>query len=377
MIAVIADDYTGAAEVGGVALGRGADTVIFTEIPETDYPEISVFALNSRSVKSFDAYSLVRNIVNAIPENAMLFKKTDSILRGNIYDEIKAVIDNTNKKRALVIAGNPSLGRVISKGRYYVKGTPLHMTGFAEDPMYPAVTSDVTGIVGSGVDDVYSCSLSDDLPESGVIIGDVSSYEDMLLWIDRVGEETLLAGSAAFFNAFLEKNGFRNSISMPHFNVDLKSSLFVLGSAYPKSAETLSRFSNSGIVFFNIPLDDISDIKKNQKKYSSSILRRLKKKECIAVTIHPNDKSIKHYDRNNVLSIGNIIEQVIDNAKINYLFIEGGSTSFKVMKALNIKKLVPVNELDAGIIQMKSTDFPGLNIITKPGSYIWPVEVLP
>ena len=42
------------------------------------------------------------------------------------------------------------------------------------------------------------------------------------------------------------------------------------------------------------------------------------------------------------------------------------------MLSMNISELYPQRELDFGIIMMKADDYPGLNIITKPGSYKWP-----
>ena len=57
------------------------------------------------------------------------------------------------------------------------------------------------------------------------------------------------------------------------------------------------------------------------------------------------------------------------------LVIEGGATTFEIIKRLNIKKLYPIYEIDPGIIQMKVDGFPGLCIITKPGSYNWPDDI--
>ena len=52
MIAVIADDFTGAAEIGGIGIRHGLDVVIETEDISQTTADLVVFATNSRSLEA-------------------------------------------------------------------------------------------------------------------------------------------------------------------------------------------------------------------------------------------------------------------------------------------------------------------------------------
>ena len=60
-----------------------------------------------------------------------IYKKTDSVLRGHIVDELKIQMQLTGKQKAFFMPANPSLDRTISNGKYFVNNVPLNETAFA------------------------------------------------------------------------------------------------------------------------------------------------------------------------------------------------------------------------------------------------------
>lgn len=68
-----------------------------------------------------------------------IYNKTDSVLRGNVTHEVEAVIQALGLDGVLLVPANPSLGRTIEGGRYFVRGRPLHETEFARDPRHQRV----------------------------------------------------------------------------------------------------------------------------------------------------------------------------------------------------------------------------------------------
>ena len=52
----------------------------------------------------------------------------------------------------MLIPANPSRGRCIANGRYFIHGTLLSETEFARDPEFPARSSDVLALLDSGSD---------------------------------------------------------------------------------------------------------------------------------------------------------------------------------------------------------------------------------
>lgn len=147
MIAVIADDITGAAEMAGIGFRYGLRTSLVTEVSEA-LPDcdILVVATDTRSMAEEEAVAETRRVVRRLWDAGVrkFFKKTDSALRGHVVPELIVLLEELPYTRVVYLPQNPSKGRVIKEGVYYINGKPLHETSFAFDPEFPATTSVVT-----------------------------------------------------------------------------------------------------------------------------------------------------------------------------------------------------------------------------------------
>lgn len=377
MIAVIADDFTGAAEIGGVGLKYGFNVVIGSPVGNFEDADLLVVVANTRSLNEKDAFSEIKIITKKLlADNPdYIFKKQDSVLRGNIATELIAQLNVTGKKKVIMIAGNPSLGRIIKKGIYTVNGVPLAKTSFADDPDFPVKSSFVTDIVKSGEINVVSLPVNAVLPNEGIIIGDVCNYSEMGKWAEIVSENMVVAGGAGFFDVMLSKkytpvlSGYEKSLAVGN------TALFIFGSKFPKAELLPCGLTNRTSVKVNMP-DEIYDNAefdyKMLEKWAIQIISGLRKKKKVIVTVeqkYSKDPNISERIRQN---IGELVELIIGKVALSDLVIEGGATTFDVLKAMNIKKLFPDKTLAQGIIQMKTDDYPEMTITTKPGSYPWP-----
>jgi hypothetical protein len=108
----------------------------------------------------------------------VIFKKIDSVLRGHVAAELEAQMKAMGKARALIVAANPSLGRTIVNGQYFVGGVPLAETSFSDDPDFPVHTSVVTDIVTSDHFPVVSIEWNREIPLSGLVIANVATPDD-------------------------------------------------------------------------------------------------------------------------------------------------------------------------------------------------------
>ena len=94
---IIADDFTGALDTGIQFAAYGARTEIMTDTDMEfgDYPSAEVFIVDTetRHLPGPEAYDVVYRLARKAREAGItyLYKKTDSGLRGNIAQEIKAV----------------------------------------------------------------------------------------------------------------------------------------------------------------------------------------------------------------------------------------------------------------------------------------------
>lgn len=381
MIAVIADDFTGAAEIGGIGLRHGLNVVIETEPVNGDDADLLIIATDTRSMEEGDAAKhikyITRELLTLNPE--MIYKKVDSVLRGNIKSEVMAQMEATGQNRAIIIAANPIFKRIISGGQYFIDDIPLNETCFASDPHHPVLSSMVTKVIGG--DDssrVYSAKLNEDMPHEGMVIGDVKCLDDLQKWTGYYNEDTLMAGASGFFDALLEKRtGMRENSEKekPEFG---ETSFFVLGSTFPKENDFFRDIKKQGYFISNMP----AEIYRNKnydplyfRSWVNDLVDGIKKhKKVVACVNHPMSDEQEIGCRINEI-VGDLVKQVLDKVKVNELLIEGGSTTFKVLDNLGIKKLFPLNELDTGVIRMDLKEKWGFKLTTKPGSYFWPKDV--
>jgi len=182
MIAAIADDFTGAAEIGGIGLRHGLNVIIETEPIRNRNADLIIIATDTRSLRADEASKQIAQITEHLLQfnPVLIFKKIDSVLRGNIKEELLAQMKVSGKRRALVIAANPVFKRIIRDGIYYIDDIPLNETRFSSDPQYPIRSSAVKEILGANERSLfYNLKPDDKLPKTGLIIGDVSDFDDL------------------------------------------------------------------------------------------------------------------------------------------------------------------------------------------------------
>ena len=132
---VIADDTTGAAEMAGIAHEAGYDVRLVCG-GNTATSGTTVIATDTRSMTEDEAIAETRRITSHLspltshpsPLTSHLFKKTDSALRGHVVAELKTLMETMGYQRAVYLPANPSKGRIIKDGVYYINGTPIDQT---------------------------------------------------------------------------------------------------------------------------------------------------------------------------------------------------------------------------------------------------------
>jgi uncharacterized protein YgbK (DUF1537 family) len=378
MIAVIADDFTGAAEIGGIGIRYGLSVVIETEDIRNHHADLLIIATDTRSLCAKEASEHIFRITKELEKlkPTFIFKKVDSVLRGNIVEELSAQMQASNKNRAIVIAANPIFKRIIRDGIYYIDEIPLHETCFAADPEYPINSSSVLSIVGMFNDTiVLNLKPEEELPENGLIIGDTTSSGDLEKWALRIDENTLIAGASGFFEALLAKqSSLQPVIEAPFFPYG-QNSLYVLGSTFPKNFDFIKKLHESSYFLSNMPQEIY-----NNKNFDPSFLEYwvndivlgIRRHQKVAVSVVHSPSNDPEITKRIKFIIGDLIKRVTEKIEINELIIEGGSTTCVVLEYLNMKKLFPIHELDTGVIRMKIDGWPDLCLTTKPGSYYWP-----
>lgn len=386
MITVIADDLTGAAEIAGICLRYGIDVSFGIDtIPEKE-ARVTIIATDSRSISEDDAYKSHYQLTKKIfkkNSNQIIFKKCDSVLRGHVLAELSALINISGKKNVLLQPANPASNRCIRDGIYYVNDIKIEDTSFSSDPDFPANTSLVKNLLLNRVTshlkikNIHIGNINK-IDSGGVFIPNCNSENDLMQCVELYSEETIIGGSAAFFEQFLIKKKLANSKVKRKKCSFSKNYLLISGSTHSESLcfSRVLEAANCPVLVFpenllKIEFDEailnnwvtkVSEIYKHNKKVVLRISNSI-------IQFENSSKALK-----NRMSL--IVERLMETSVINELFIEGGATAYDVLKKLDWKSFTPIDELALGVVRMQYNNDPLKYITLKPGSYQWPEDLL-
>jgi uncharacterized protein YgbK (DUF1537 family) len=379
MILVIADDITGAAEIAAVGRTFGLTAQIQMKVARNTSSDLVVIDTDSR----YKASNPGRDIEQAMAhfDSASVkwyYKKVDSVLRGNVAEEICAMMQILHKDRTILAPTNPTKARVISNGQYFINGQPLEKTDFANDPEYPAVSSKVTELLKMP----HGCPLhirtykNYNSDENGIIVAEAESMDDLVRWSQRIDEHTLAAGGSDFFRAILDKKlPSSKAPSEPNIAVVSGKKLFICGSTSQTSRKAIAQAADLGI-----PVCPMPDALFNDTPGSGTLLAQWA--DCVLETLSASSQVIiailqpvikdSRLAKNLRMKTAALVQKIVSSAKINELFIEGGATAETVLRALQWGTFDVTGQYAPGVVQMRVPQEPDNYVTIKPGSYPWP-----
>ena len=146
MVFVLADDFSGAAEIGGIGHRYGLRTEIQLSLDLNTTADLVVLDTGTRSLNEGEAIKKILDTgiaLNQWNKPFHLFKKIDSVMRGHLIPELNALQDCFAFNRILLMPANPGRDRKIIDGEYLINGVRLHETVFARDPDFPVTSSKI------------------------------------------------------------------------------------------------------------------------------------------------------------------------------------------------------------------------------------------
>ena len=351
---VIADDITGAAEMAGIAFARDAEVRLVCGCSvygcDTATHPITVIATDTRSMSEAEAIAETKRIISAITHQpSAIYKKTDSALRGHVVAELTALMEATGYQRAVYLPANPSKGRIIRGGCYYINGKPIHETDFSFDPEFPAKTSVLR-------------ERFPDADEKGIIMPDAESEEDIRNIIAQYDDgHTLFAGAADLFSALLENqenspHDFRNATIKGGSPLD--STLILCGSTQSKPLDL-------GIPIAPMPRE-IYDGDDDISLWDTSVYEEQHSLILIMPFTHRTGKETAVHLRT---IMARKAKELIALHTPSHLIIEGGATAWATLQALGWTQFRIERQIAPGVVQMSATN--GTLVTLKPGSYPW------
>lgn len=154
-VVAIADDLTGALEVGAKFAEHGMSGWVTTNLCQPEWPctgpsPVSMtFDTESRHLSTGAAAQRVHNLASCCQSDGVRFvyKKTDSTLRGNIGSELNALAQSYSQLPLFYVPAYPRMGRIVRNGDLYVNGVPVSQTSFAADPLDPVRESNIQRLI--------------------------------------------------------------------------------------------------------------------------------------------------------------------------------------------------------------------------------------
>ncbi len=366
-IAVIADDLTGALDTG-VQFSNWGFTVQVTDDPRSSSAEVVVVNTDSRSLEPERSYNLVFNVTEKVSEYDLIYKKTDSTLRGNIGTEIQAVLDATGEDTAVFTPCYPPTARSVKDGHLLIDDIPIDKTEYSFE--HNSRHSYIPDLIRTQTSHpVIQLGNSSDIQyHSGILVIDSETEADLLEIATNLRGKKVIVGSAGLAAAIAE-----NIANPPPV-------LSVIGSkrtVTQRQTKLLERRFRAEL----IPIDILEAL--NQEPQAEAIKRAteaLNDRRDVIITSAPNPETVEktvqtassiglssnELEVRIVNALANIVKELVDKIPLSGVILSGGATAMAVCAALSIKEISIIEELRPGIPLLRLDE---INAVTKAGGF--------
>ena len=411
-ICIIADDLTGANDTSLQFFLNGCKVQVAfgDEVSVDENLQTEVFAMSTES-RNTDADTAHKKVLSAA-ENVIkkynfeyVYKKIDSVLRGNIAVEILTLVESLNFDAAVIFPAFPNEGRTTIGGYHLVKGVPLQRTEVSRDPAFPITESNIINILKNQLpselqDIVELISLDTIMKGAGpiltklneaiskgkkLIVADAVSTTDLeqiALAVTKSNYKILPSGSAGAAQA-LSKIWYSKTENKETEQLEIPElpKLVVSGSATDLTASQIKRLKENDNIentyFIAIKPDNI--FSNDYEDVANRIISNLGKDNT--VIIHSSKLIENSEEFSNVLIehelsrdvfiskicdyLANVTKSVISQKSV-ILITVGGETSSKCCKLIGSKNLLTIDTVAPAI--PLGIDHKGQYIVTKSGN---------
>lgn len=394
---IISDDFTGALDTGVKFSSVGAATKISTDT-QMDFPgaiteEVLVLCVPTRHLSAREAYDMIRHIVERAAQGKIrcIYKKTDSALRGNIGAELSAALDGSGEKNLFFIPALPGMNRITEAGIHYIDGVPASESVFGQDPFEPVVLSCVPDLVHLQCDVPVKVVSRDAVPafypddEWCIYVFDCVDRQDMALEVKRLSELgclKLLAGCAGLAECLPEYLSLTIR-ERPRKRVTANRLTVLCGSVNPISCSQMDYGERRGFRRVHIPAsqllgeggflsDDHAKMDWLWDLYCQFPYLAIDSLQDGQEQVLEETPELSREDIRQKIScrMGLILKELMDRGADACFMIIGGDTLLAFMDAIDCHELVPICELQAGVVLSQIT-YRGkkYDIISKSGGF--------
>ena len=353
----LADDLTGALEVGAKFAQRRLSTIVTTEVHSDlkGVADVVVIDTETRHLPPAEARSRVSALAYAAQAEGvpLIYKKTDSTLRGNIGGELCGIASASPGEPLFYVPAYPEMGRTVRGGHLYVDGIRVSDTEFASDALNPVTSSYIPDIISA------QCSV----PVFLASIDGIATVTRPGIYVcDGEVEEEVEAAAAALF--------FRPGVTLAAGPAVLPGYLAAFMS--PGPAKTLSLPILARCLVINGSRHELSC---RQMRHAEE--HGWRKVEPGEIPERISSSGWLLLESGSFAPSSGAIREILREVHIDGLIVFGGDTAYSILQALEAPRLYPLGEVLPGV-PIARIELPQgkLYLITKAGGF-GPVNVLP
>lgn len=404
LLGCLADDYTGATDLGAMLRRAGLRVMLHFGPPrgpiDAGNCNVVIIALKSRSIPAPEAVaqSLVAlEALQAAGAQRFFFKYCstfDSTPKGNIGPVAQALADELGSERVLFCPAFPENGRTVYAGHLFVHGKPLHESGMEKHPLNPMTDSNLVRVLGqqsesaigvlpyTAVDEGQGPAESavDELAAKGVrfIVADATKTLHLTTIASACESDTLVTGGSAIAEHLLEAEFLRGVVKRENcfdFDAPTGRSLVLAGSC---SSATQRQVTEMATVAPTLRVDPLA-LDTGEQSVESILAWAADKPRDAPILIHSTadpegvtraherlgrERACELIER----TLGRVAAGLVD-AGVRRLIVAGGETSGAVLRELRIDAVRIGPEIEPGVPWVASLGKPRLTLALKSGNF--------
>lgn len=361
---IVADDFTGALEVGAKFGGHGIATSVTTAMNFSDArwdssTQAMVVDTETRHLPPGEAAARIFTWAKEACKNGFsrAYKKTDSTLRGNIASELEALLKAWPGSPLIYLPAYPAMGRTVRNGTLFVHGVPVAETDFAKDRLNPVRESHIPTLLRSQCSvPVFSisCEAAEQTATYGIYVCDAEAdgqVAQIAAAFARSHKLRLAAGPAAFAGSLAAI--MRPAQSPPALPRGRRTGLVVCGSLNQVSLQQVRLAAQSGFAVAG----------------PAGIPQRLVDSGWAILQIGDRtaETAFAFAER-----AGEVVCEILGRSRPDVLVVLGGDTAYSIIRRLDVPSIQPLGEIMEGVPVCSVEAGPhseGFVLITKAGGF--------
>ena len=384
MLAIIADDFTGALDTGVEFVHAGLDTTLTLLPNHQQHPIVQVLTTNSRDGDALQAQQRTQQAVRQL-QGRRLFKKIDSTMRGHVGLEIETILCESQLSKAIVCPAVIEAGRTVQQGQLCINAVPLQHTDFANDPHWPARSSAMAALIGRPTTHIAleivragtpTLALAISSAATAIVTLDACTNADLLNISQAISADMLPCGALGlarpWATQFRQGAITKSASTMPSLAQPL---LIVAGSRHTVTIEQLNRLQTE----YDVLTIELAAHFSAQQRHAwlEHMLSSLSNRQSVLLRIPSH--TLSQPEQGVLLKLlGDLTMQACQNVRLGSLMITGGETASVVCRSLGSQGVHIGGAIEVGVPwgYLLGGIGAGLPLITKAGGFGQPDTLL-